>query len=304
MRIAVLGRGELLYETALHLERSGHTIACVVTSPGAPEYSRQMEDFIRFAEDRRIPYATSSATAAYRHWLASLHCDVGVSINFPVILGDSIIQLMRLGILNAHGGDLPRYRGNACQAWAILNGENRVGLCVHKMVSERVDEGDIIARDHMDLSVHTRIGDVWEWMTDRTPHLMLDAVSRLESDPDFALERWNPQSTPGLRCYSRYPEDARIDWSLPAERVLRLIKASGRPYRGAFCFVEGFRMTIWDADPLESLEDFCAVPGQVLSWSSSHVDVACGEGMVRLTEFAVLGAGKSSIIRSTRQRLS
>ena len=38
---------------------------------------------------------------------------------------EEVIDFFELGILNAHGGDLPRYRGNACQAWAIINGEER-----------------------------------------------------------------------------------------------------------------------------------------------------------------------------------
>ena len=54
---------------------------------------------------------------------------------------------MRLSILNAHGGTLPRYQSNACQAWAILNSEERAGLYIHKMMSAELDCGDIVARD-------------------------------------------------------------------------------------------------------------------------------------------------------------
>ena len=49
--------------------------------------------------------------------------DIGISYNYVDIINQDTIDLFKLGILNAHGGDLPRYRGNACQAWAILNKE-------------------------------------------------------------------------------------------------------------------------------------------------------------------------------------
>ena len=48
---------------------------------------------------------------------------------------NKVISIFTLGILNAHGGDLPRYRGNACQAWAIINGEEKtyVGYSLKKI---------------------------------------------------------------------------------------------------------------------------------------------------------------------------
>ena len=58
---------------------------------------------------------------------------------------------------NAHGGDLPRYRGNACQAWAIINGENKIGLCIHKMIGGELDISDIIARDFLKIDLGTKL---------------------------------------------------------------------------------------------------------------------------------------------------
>ncbi|GAB1465742.1 hypothetical protein MASR2M54_12420 [Aliarcobacter cryaerophilus] len=52
-------------------------------------------------------------------------CEIAVSLNYSSIISQNVIDLFPLGVLNAHGGDLPRYRGNACQAWAIINGEEK-----------------------------------------------------------------------------------------------------------------------------------------------------------------------------------
>lgn len=69
-----------------------------------------------------------------------------MSLNYSSIISQKVIDLFPLGILNAHGGDLPKYRGNACQAWAILNGETKIGLCIHSMIGGEVDNGNIIDR--------------------------------------------------------------------------------------------------------------------------------------------------------------
>ena len=74
-------------------------------------------------------------------------------MNYTGIIPQSIIDIFQYGILNAHGGDLPRYRGNARQAWAH-NGEKSIGLCIHKMIGGEIDMcGDIIARDYSKLRI-------------------------------------------------------------------------------------------------------------------------------------------------------
>ena len=78
-----------------------------------------------------------------------------------------------MGILNAHGGDLPRYRGNACQAWAILNGEEKIGLCIHKMIGGELDSGNIIAKEFLKIDINTKVTQVWGWMSTSIPKLFL-----------------------------------------------------------------------------------------------------------------------------------
>ena len=89
--------------------------------------------------------------------------DVGVSLNFTKIIPKEIIDLFPLGILTAHGGDLPKYRGNACQAWAF-KWRKRIGLCIHKMVGNELDNGDIIAKDYLKIDDNTKITEILNWI--------------------------------------------------------------------------------------------------------------------------------------------
>ena len=143
MKIAIIGRTELLYDTALRLKNAGHDIVCILTAKEAPEYTRKASDFRQLASDWGIPFTQGPKILEHEDFLKSAPADIAVSINYTGVVPQAVIDTYPLGILNAHGGDLPRYRGNACQAWAILNGEERIGLCIHKMIGGELDSGDI-----------------------------------------------------------------------------------------------------------------------------------------------------------------
>ncbi len=306
MRIAIIGRTEILYDTAIKLKLAGHVITCILTAKEAPEYTRTASDFRALAEQWRVPFAQGARISEHNDFLKASASDIAVSVNYPGIVPQDVIDVFPLGILNAHGGDLPRYRGNACQAWAILNGEERIGLCIHKMIGGELDSGDIIARDYLPIDLNTKITRVWNWMVERAPALILEAVENLERDPNYILERQSKSPADALRCYPRQPEDGRIDWNRSAVEVLRLINASNKPYAGAFCEFEGQRIVIWDAELVEDSEVFCAVPGQITRVAADYIEVACGSGKIRIKRVQFSEEDEiqpSQIIKSIRKRL-
>lgn len=306
MRVSIIGRTEILYNTAVLLRQAGHVITCILTAKEAPEYTRTAADFKALAEEWNVPFAQGVRIKEHREFLQRSASDIAVSVNYPGIIPQEIIDLFPLGILNAHGGDLPRYRGNACQAWAILNGEERIGLCIHKMIGDELDSGDIIERDYFPIDLNTKITHVWNWMIERAPVLILRAVEKLASDPGYVLERQSHNPSDALRCYPRRPEDGRIDWNKSAVEVIRLINASNKPYTGAFCEFEGRRLTIWDAELVEDGEVFCAVPGQVTKITADCVEVACGNGKIRIKSAQLENNEETpptKYIKSVRMRL-
>lgn len=304
MRISIIGRTELLYDTALRLHAAGHQIVCILTAKEAPEYTRTAADFRALADTWQIPFAQGGRISEHADFLRAAQADIAVSMNYTGVVPQPVIDLFPLGVLNSHGGDLPRYRGNACQAWAILNGEERIGLCIHKMIGGELDSGDIIARDYLAIDQTTKVTRVWEWMSLRTPELMLEAVQILDANPDYVLEQQSKDPKQALRCYPRKPEDGRIDWSKPAIDVLRLINASNKPYAGAFCDFEGEKMIIWDAELVADDEVFCAVPGQVTKVADGFIEVACGMGKIRVLSVEYQGQVSLAtlVIQSIRKR--
>lgn len=309
MKIGIIGRGEILLACAQQLNELGHQIPLVITAKEAPEYKVTREDYKRFADKVGAKYAQTAKIDSQDIYDMLFLCqpmDVAVSINYSGVISGKVMSYFNLGILNAHGGDLPRYRGNACQAWAILNGEDRIGLCIHKMVGGELDSGDIIAKSYLPIEINTRIGQVYEWIERTTPSLMLESIQKLEVHENYYLESQSKNPGDALRCYPRNPTDGRIEWTKDAKEVLKLINASSEPYSGAFCNYEDEKLIVWRAELVNEYENFLASPGQVTRIGETFIEVACLNSKLRITEmeFKGLRSTLNKVIKSIRTRLN
>ena len=128
-----MGRTQILYETTKKLYEEGHQISCIITSKAEPEYSRTDKDFEQLAKKINIPFVLTSTLNKAEIEILFKDLDAGVSVNWVSIIPQRHIDLFRLGILNAHLGDLPKYRGNAAANWAIINNEMKITNTIHFM---------------------------------------------------------------------------------------------------------------------------------------------------------------------------
>jgi methionyl-tRNA formyltransferase len=297
----------------MQLLHKHYDIVGVATARETPEYSATSEDFGLWAQERGILTVFAASQPDLDAFCRSVAADLAVSVNYPSLISQSTIDHFPLGILNAHGGDLPRYRGNACQAWAIINGESQIGLCVHRMIGGHLDAGDILARAYLELDDDTYVGDCLDWIGSETPSLFLEAVRVLEESPYSVLERQSTNLNDSLRCFPRRPEDGRIDWKLPARDIQRLVRASSHRFSGAYGYVDGHTVRVWRAELVNHHQPYVSVPGQVLLVGQGYVDVACGEAgdlasgvALRISDFTVdsLSSPAREVFRSVRQRLT
>ena len=282
MKIALIGRTAMLYRTAERLLSAGHTLGCIVTAAASPEYEAGPDEFRLLAENNHADYFFSSSLKKPEIRRSLAQCDIAVSINWVSVITGEETSLLRLGILNAHCGDLPKYRGNACPNWAILNGEDEVVLSIHRMEGGKLDCGKIIAQEHFSLKPRKKIGDVYEWLEKTIPELFQRSVTLLDKDPGYSLKYADPEAPDSFRCYPRMPEDGWIDWTGSAEEIDALVRASGRPFAGAYCYFEESgrirKLIVWDAEPEPAPFHDLAVPGQILrnDRTSGKSFICCG----------------------------
>lgn len=306
MKIAIIGRTEILYETMELLIKNGYEIPLIITSKEAPEYIKKSNDFEKMAEKIGATYIFTSKLDNYKDEIKGAKSDIAVSVNYSSIISQEIINLFPMGILNAHGGDLPRYRGNACQAWAMLNGEKKIGLCIHSMIGGEVDSGNIIEREYLDIDINTKVTKCGEWMNEKIPTMFLDAICKLKKDNSYVLEVQSKNPKNALRCYPRIPEDGKIDWSKSNIDILRLINASNKPYPGAYCFYEDKKLIIWDAEIYKDEENYLAEVGQVAKLNVDNgIIIITGSGKLKINivEYDGFIGNPNEKIKSIRKRL-
>ena len=310
MKVAIIGRTSILYNCAKILLDNHFEIPLIITSKEAPEYTINSNDFKKLAEDIGAKFIYTpkiNEEEIITNILSLGEIDLAVSINYSGVISQKVINLFRFGLLNAHGGDLPKYRGNACQAWALINGEKKIGLCIHKMIGGELDSGPIISREYFNVDINTRIGQVYDWIESETPKLVLQSVNEIKKNKDFVLEYQSLNPSDSLRCYPRNPSDGKIDWGKSNEDILRLINASSEPFSGAFTSLNEQQVIIWRAEIYENDENYLAVSGQIstINKTDGSIIVICGLSKLRITEIEIDGQRglPATMISSIRKRL-
>src|SRR5262245_59097467 len=294
MRLAALGRTHWLYDSIQKLAEAGHQVVLIATSSASPEYQVTEEDFARLAGELKAEFINDAVLnrPQYVRRVRELALDVAVSVNCVSLLSEDLIKCFRRGVLNAHAGDLPRFRANAVPNWAILRGEPRVVLTVHFMTPE-LDAGPILLQHNVALNESTYIGDVYHELSRIIPDLFVQAVDGL------AKQTLTPRQQPtdpslSLRCYPRLPRDGQIDWKRPAVETSRLVRASSEPFAGAYTFLDAEILKVWRARPGELGFPHCGVPGQVVGCNTKagEVSVLTGDGILVLEEVEVSSRGR------------
>jgi len=312
-RVGFLGRGSLGYQVLSELLRDPNVqVPVIFTCVHSPEVGESEASFERTAAENDIPfYSTNNINK--QEWIDILRdgkLDLAVAMLWVNTVSAPVIETAKAGFLNLHGGKLPKYRGNACGTWAILNGESEIGVTVHLMEPGRLDSGPMLLQELIPVTPDALVSELTDEVNRRGARMVIDAVRLLRMGHARPLEQDEDQA---LRCYPRLPRDGEIDWNKSANSIWTLIRAAGRPYPGAFSFFSDVfdkgrikKLTIWGARVAEHPTDFCAVPGHVLLDLGKEVAVPCGDGkLLMLEEIQIDGVDVKprKAFRSARQRL-
>lgn len=305
MRIGFLGRTSMLYNAVKKCINSGHTITFIGTCKASPEYEIKENDFRILANDNGILFFCDSDLRHNVDLMSRSNTDVVLSMNWLSIIGEDIINLFPHGILNAHPGKLPRYRGNACPNWAIINGEKEFSITIHFMKAEELDAGDIILQQNYPINNDTSIEDVYTVLNKAIPELFLKA---LENICDKRFKPFIQDESKAIRCYPRIPSDSFIDWKCTCEEISRLIRASTKPFSGAYTYYENTKIYIHSCLIERKENEYYAYPGQVAyrDKDTGIVKIICGDGFVCISDVYIdsLKYRAADILKSTRIRLN
>ena len=176
--------------------------------------------------------------------------------------------------------------------WTILLNEKRTGGTLF-WIDEGVDSGPILAQRLFELDDDETVTALYEKHLDALREMLSEALGALRLGQPPKREQDHSQAT---YCARRRPEDGLIDWSLPADDVLRLIRAVGRPYPGAFTFADHAKMTVFAAHRTENGDRYIGLPGQIQVIDGENLVVACGDRRcLTLTDWSLDGEATPKI---------
>jgi methionyl-tRNA formyltransferase len=163
--------------------------------------------------------------------LRGLSPDLLVVAAYGQILSKEVLSIPTHGAINVHGSMLPKYRGAAPVAWAILNGETETGVTIIRMTAG-LDAGDMLANASIPI-VDETAGELEAKLAPLGARLAVETIQRIKAGP-VTGEKQDPSQV--TKAPKLTKEMGQIDWMQPAEQVCRQVRAM-QPWPTAYTYV-------------------------------------------------------------------
>ncbi|MGH7925823.1 MAG: formyltransferase [Candidatus Binatus sp.] len=291
-RCVLFAYHEMGYACMDALLKMGATIAALFTHRDDSREEIWWRSCAELAARRGVAVHSDGVDAGLAAKIAALKPSIIYSFSYRQLIPESVLELAPFGAYNLHPSLLPAYRGRAPVNWMLVNGEREAGVTLHHMVA-RADAGDIVGQravaiDDNDnaLTLYRKLVPLGVELIDEL-HPKIVAGTAPRRKMDFSK---------GSYFGRRKPEDGRIDWHWQARRIFNLVRAVTHPYPGAFCFVGGRKLLVWDAK-IGAENEMRGTPGRVVrETADGAVEVAAGEGSV-IVKVVQFEGGPESIAR-------
>ena len=268
------------YRCITELLRQGAEIALIFTHEDSPTEEIWFESVRELAKQHGIPYLTTDISAPENvERVKELAPDFIFSFYYRNMIKPVVLEIPKFGALNLHGSYLPKYRGRVPVNWAVIHGETETGATLHYMV-EKPDAGDIVMQEKVEITFTDTAQDVFGKVADAAVTVIARAWPLLRKG---IAERIPMNLAEGSYYGGRKPADGLIDWNMSAVRIYNLIRGVTHPYPGAFTYLAGKKVIIWQGCPVEGRGE----PGSILS--QDPFLVGTGEGMLEIRRLQIEG---------------
>lgn len=225
----------------------------------------------------------------------SFNADLAIVVAYGVILPDSIVHGPKLGCINVHGSLLPAYRGAAPIQRALLDGNDRTGVTIMKIVKE-LDAGDMLIKAEIPISADDTSGSLFDKLAS------LGAKTLVENLPDILAEKITAKKQdPSLATYAKKitKEEARLNFNDSAKNCNLKIRGLN-PWPIANASIDNIVFKIFKAKVLNDNQG--KDPGTIISVDKKGISVACAEGAVCLEIIQAPGKGRVNAADFARSR--
>lgn len=284
MRIVFMGTPDFAVGSLQALCESGkHEILAVVTQPDRPkgrgnkllqtpvkEYA--LEQGLTVYQPQKVK------TPEFVELLHELQPELIVVAAFGQFLSKEILELPKYGCINVHASLLPKYRGAAPIQYAIIKGEKESGVTIMQM-DIGMDTGAMLDKVVVPIAENTTMGELHDVLREQGATLLLQVIDKIAAGTAVAEPQDNEQATYAT-LLDRSME--HIDWSKTAQEVHNLIRGFN-PAPSTFTKLpNGKSLKIWGSKMTD--KSSAAAAGTVIETGKHSFFVACGEGVLEITE--------------------
>ena len=275
-----------------------HEVTGVLTQPDRPagrgrqlEASPVKQEALRAGLPVLQPERLRGDTAALQATLAQLRswrADVMVVVAYGLILPPAILDMPRLGCLNIHASLLPRWRGAAPIARAILAGDEQTGVSIMRM-DAGLDTGPVLLEQAVPIGPETTAGQLHDELAEVGARLIVEALAHWST----GHAHLRPQPLHGITHAAKLSRaESHIDWNASAVEIDRRIRAFN-PWPGAETLEQGEVLKLLRSR-LPAQVDVpvgaaAAPPGTVLGLQGDALAVSCGAGILHVLELQRAG---------------
>lgn len=288
-----MGTPEFAVASLNALVEAGCNVVGVVTSPDKPAgrgMQLQQSAVKQYAVSKNIPVLQPEKLKApsFLEELAALKADLQVVVAFRM-LPEVVWNMPPMGTINVHGSLLPQYRGAAPINWAIINGESATGVTTFQL-QHAIDTGNMLMQEVIPITDTMTAGELHDTMKMVGANLLVETIKGLAAGSIQAMPQ--QESAELKHAPKLFTSNCTIDWHKPVHEVYNLVRGLS-PYPGALTQLNGKILKIYRAEKIA--KPVAETPGTFVSDNQTHIDVACSDGYLRLTEIQLEGKKKMAV---------
>ncbi|MDR1075191.1 MAG: methionyl-tRNA formyltransferase [Xanthomonadaceae bacterium] len=210
------------------------------------------------------------------HSLRQLEPDLLIVVAYGLILPQAVLDIPKFGCWNVHASLLPRWRGAAPIQRAIEAGDPETGVCLMKMEAG-LDTGPVLLSLLTPIHPQETAGQLHDRLAKLGAQALSDGLGLLRAGIRPVPQ---PQSREGVTyAHKLEKSEVLLDWNQPAAKLANKVRAF-EPWPVAEAMIAGERLRIHEAHALDA--GHVAAPGAVLAAQKEGIDIACGEGVLRI----------------------